>query len=142
MKRHKKDKKLCTVYGLFDPDTDELRYIGQTRLSLNRRLKYHRLDAERQAKFRDRMTPVCGWIYDLSIEGKKPKIHPLSENATWDISEILLIADAKSKGVKLLNILRGGQDTLDALKRETGFKFAPLHEPIDELEREYREIFR
>lgn len=88
------------------------------------------------------MTPVCGWLFDLEIEGKRPVIRPLNANATWDVTEIIAIAEAKANGVRLLNVLRGGSDTLDALKRETGFEYEPIHMPIDDLEREYREIMR
>lgn len=112
----KKNSK-CIVYGLFDPDNGKLRYIGQTRVKLKRRFHFH-IKAVRQIEVR--LSPVEMWIARLLDAGKSPEIRALASNATWNVSEILMIAKAKADGHELLNVLRGGSDSYDALMRENG----------------------
>lgn len=141
MKKKKRLRTECKVYGLYDPETFDLRYIGQTRLGkVSRRLHFHQRNARLAANAGKRLSPVEGWIYALAETGKEPVVRVFNKNATWDVTEILMIADAKARGAKLLNVLRGGGDTYNDLVRETGYKSPPLHQPIDDLEREYRDI--
>lgn len=107
-KRGRYDRKLCFVYGLID-GFGRVRYIGQTRCSLGRRLKLHLKDADRYD------SPVCRWLR----EALDVQIFMIDSNATWDVSEILWIDRYRREGHDLTNVLRGGQDTLAAVQRES-----------------------
>jgi hypothetical protein len=105
--RYGYDRKLCYVYGLRD-GFGKIRYVGQTRLDLESRLRWHFRAA------RTNKTPLHKWINgSFGIE-----IFMIDSNATWDVSEILWIAHYRSEGHDLVNVLRGGQDTLSAIQRE------------------------
>lgn len=101
------DRKLCFVYGLIDGFGD-IRYIGQTKSPLAKRLAYHFKDAK-QGK-----TPLHKWIQ--SSPGID--IFLIDGNATWDVSEILYIDRFRREGHDLVNVLRGGADTIHAIRRE------------------------
>lgn len=60
-------------------------------------------------------SPVSQWIRSLDAP---PRIESLDENATWDVSEIIWLERFRNQGFELLNVLRGGSDTLAAVKRE------------------------
>lgn len=101
------DKKLCHVYGLRDA-FGRIGYVGQTRIDLKRRLRLHFRDAEKGK------TPVNKWINStMGVE-----IFMIDSNATWDVSEILWIDRYRREGHDLCNVLRGGGDTIHAIKRE------------------------
>lgn len=113
----RRDKKLCTIYGLYD-SSGTLRYIGQTRNILRDRAKHFQKSIERAIRTGNRLSRVELWIKNCYENGKKIEIRPIDENATWDISEIIYIDRARNSGADLLNVLRGGNDTLHALHRE------------------------
>lgn len=101
------DRKLCSVYGLMD-GFGKIRYIGQTRSTLARRLELHFKDADKSN------SPVNRWLrgsYGVQI-------FMIDSNATWDVSEILYIDRYRREGHDLLNVLRGGTDTIHAVGRE------------------------
>lgn len=105
--RRKNDKKFCFVYGLMDA-YGKVGYIGQTRLPLQDRLKWHFKDAQNPK------TRLHRWINrSMGVE-----IFMVDANATWDVTEILMIDRYKREGHELMNVLRGGSDTLHAVKRE------------------------
>ena len=60
----------CEVYGLFDPDTNELMYVGSAKKS-KRRLSSH-ITASKKPKY-----PVQRWINNLLLENKKPIMRTL-----------------------------------------------------------------
>jgi hypothetical protein len=105
--RRKIDRKLCMVYGLIGAD-GAVRYIGQTRQSLAKRLGYHFREAKsgngRLQKW-IRQTPGVNIIC-------------IDSNATWDVSEILWIDRYRREGHDLLNVVRGGADTVKSISRE------------------------
>jgi hypothetical protein len=94
----------CIIYGLYHPETGELRYVGKTARSLRRRLYEHVWDA-----LNDRSRSYCkNWIRSL---GANPTIKPLLV-CLWDNSsfyEIALIAWAKSLGLSVVNSTDGGE---------------------------------
>lgn len=105
--RHGYDKRKCFVYGLID-GYGAIRYIGQTRSDLQRRLALHLKDCRKSD------SPVNVWLRGaLDVN-----IFMIDSNATWDVSEILYIDRYRREGHELTNVLRGGSDTLDAVKRE------------------------
>ena len=101
------DKKWCYVYGLRD-QYGKVGYVGQTRLDLKSRLSWHMKAA------RKNQTPAHKWINSSAgIE-----IFMIDPRATWDVSEILWIDRYRREGHDLKNVLRGGTDSMDALRRE------------------------
>lgn len=106
-KKHGYDKSLCYVYGLRN-SFGQIGYIGQTRLDLEKRLRWH-FKASVDGK-----TRLHKWIRgSMGVE-----IFMIDSNATWDVSEILWIDRYRREGHDLMNVLRGGRDGLHAVKRE------------------------
>jgi hypothetical protein len=105
-------KTRCTVYGLSGAD-GVICYIGQTRTDTETRLNYHKRSA-----FTGGASPVAQWIFANSDD---VSIIALDENATWNVSEILIIDRYRRKGQHLWNVTRGGDDTLADVRREDCF---------------------
>lgn len=100
-------KRFCYVYALTDKDGN-VRYIGQTRSPLRIRRASH------VGSCRERPDSLLSkWIMATD-----PDIIMLDENATWNVSEILWIDHYRRQGADLLNVLRGGQDTIHDVRRE------------------------
>lgn len=94
------------IYGLHDPETGELRYIGQTRMSLQRRLQFH--CAPSMLRGSDHKTH---WILALKAKGLRPEIRwrvDASDQGDLNRLEIEHIAAAKAEGVRLTNTGPGG----------------------------------
>lgn len=102
------DRKTCLVYGMA-ADDGRIRYVGQTRMTLNRRLAYHFKNSTESNSLVNR------WLRGA----KGVDIILLDDNATWDVSEILWIERLRLQGADLLNQTRGGADTIHAVRRET-----------------------
>lgn len=85
-------------------DAPIIRYIGQTRNSLER-LKYHLRDAQD-----GRRSALADWMRSVIKSGHEVKLIVLDDDATWDVSEILWIERVRLSGAPLLNKLRGGND--------------------------------
>lgn len=110
--KKKKDKSRCTVYGIWD-GRDMLRYVGQTRLELEARFASHKKHAFSQSPgyFGD-------WLAGELKAKRNVTIRALDDNATWNVSEVLWIERMKQEGHPLLNVTRGGSDSLRACQRE------------------------
>jgi hypothetical protein len=93
------------IYGLYDPITRELRYIGKTN-DLGRRLWYHLRDARGGQK-----TYKGAWIRKLLREGSKPIISAIQETTEeeWSEDERKCIAQALYEGANLTNLTKGGE---------------------------------
>lgn len=94
------------IYGLFCPG-GELRYIGQTRVGIRRRLSKH-LTAGRAAS---PSLPVNRWIAALLLAGQEPEIKLLLSDVPvedLDGAERSQIAAARAAGARLLNVTDGG----------------------------------
>lgn len=94
------------IYGLFDPETGELRYIGQTIHSLEKRLSVHMADSKKGKSYRK------NWIKSLQDKGLKPIIQII--DSTSDINnlsklEIYYISYFKNIGCRLTNLTNGGE---------------------------------
>lgn len=98
-------QKTYVIYGLFDPETNELRYIGKTHGSLNKRFKDHLKEALVKSTYK------CRWINSLLKQNKVPLIQEL-EKAKCPESSIELeefyIDYFRSLGCKLTNAQNGG----------------------------------
>lgn len=92
------------IYGLYDPDSGELRYVGKAKSSA-KRLKTHIWDS-RTAK-----RPVCLWIAGLVAAGKAPVMRLLEtvDDSEWKAAEKRLIA-LHRKTSSLLNLAHGGDE--------------------------------
>jgi hypothetical protein len=91
----------CSVYGLAGPD-GVVRYIGQTRGTLKYRLGTHWRDAKRRPHSK---------LYRWMRATKAVSIVLLSDNCTWDETEVAVIAAfRKAHPGVLLNTLAGGAD--------------------------------
>jgi DNA-binding NarL/FixJ family response regulator len=113
------------VYGLYDPRTDALRYIGQTTKTLKQRLWGH----------------VCGhnlarslysarWLAQLRQLGLDPHIWPLAEAGSrkeLNVLEMKFIAEARLRGERLTNITDGGEGHSTPHSVETRAKIAAAH---------------
>lgn len=90
------------IYGLFDPRTGELRYIGKARDSW-KRYTGHLRDCER------RLSPVYSWIRELAEARQLPEMRVLETGiGCWQLAEKTHIFHARLTGVKLLNLAAGG----------------------------------
>lgn len=92
----------CMIYGLVDPITNVLRYVGKTRTSITARLRAH---------FRDRChCHRTMWLKSLRLAGLMPRVVILDQVPLADGSdaEIQMIAFIRSTGAELLNGTDGG----------------------------------
>ncbi len=65
--------KLAYIYGLFDPRTDELRYIGVTRRRLTERYRAHVCESIDRPHSRKQW-----WIFTLATLGLRPTVRVLA----------------------------------------------------------------
>lgn len=95
----------CVIYGLFDPITTQLRYVGKTAGPLERRLRGHINDVKRGRVY----IPRHRWIAGLIAGGVEPIICEIEEVAgDWREAEQFWIAYFRSIGCNLLNATDGG----------------------------------
>jgi hypothetical protein len=92
---------MAEIYALIDPRSGDVRYIGKANDS-GKRLKSHIRDSRR------RTTPVYWWIRSLAKSKLEPDVLVLSQCEDWEAEERRLIASARSRGVRLLNLADGG----------------------------------
>jgi hypothetical protein len=94
-----------TIYGLVDPRTGVVRYVGKANDSA-KRLKTHIRDARR------RNSPVHCWIRKLAGVGLTPEMRVLEAvEGDWREVERRLIAEYRAAG-KLLNVADGGDEPM------------------------------
>lgn len=91
------------IYGLFHPETGELRYVGKAN-HIEKRLKSHLRDSSR------RNTPLYCWMRTLA---SAPRIDVLEQvvDADWKEAERRLIALHRAGG-RLLNLADGGDEPM------------------------------
>ena len=90
----------CIVYGLHAGD-GLIRYVGQTKWTLKRRLQQHVSAARDGGDW-----PVCRWIrkHELRVFAVV-----LVADAVWNTTEIQQIARYRAEGFPLLNATAGGE---------------------------------
>jgi hypothetical protein len=93
---------MVEIYGLHDPDTKALRYVGKAKCAQSR---FKRHIAESRTETR----PVCQWIAALIADGKLPEVRVLEAvpDDQWKAAERRLIAEHR-KTSDLLNLAPGG----------------------------------
>lgn len=92
------------IYGLKDPITKEIRYIGMTIKTINIRLSQH----INHAKNKSGTNPDKNeWILNLLQMGLRPEVEILAEGKLWELitKEIEFIEKYGSNGGNLLNKL-------------------------------------
>jgi hypothetical protein len=93
---------VTAIYGLLDPETRALRYIGKANKP-RARLATHLRESRRRA------TPVACWVRSLTAKGMAPEMVVLEEPcADWIVAERRWIARAREMGVNFLNLAEGG----------------------------------
>lgn len=108
----------CLVYGLFDPFTGELRYIGKSSNGL------YRPKQHLSKSFLSKKTHLYNWINKVLKDGREPEIKVLAHCTKNNLAdkEIELIAKARSEGVRLTNVTDGGEGTFGRKMSEEGRK--------------------
>lgn len=94
---------VCTIYTLSDPNTGEIRYIGQTTSVLSKRLTDHIASARKGKNY------LHNWIKSVNYS---PIIELLEDNAVWNESEIYWIEQFRQWGFRLVNSTKGGDGIL------------------------------
>lgn len=79
----KEDDVEVTLYYLIDPITNDVRYIGRTKNTLNRRLNGHLSKARKGNK-----SHKNDWIRSILSKGLKPKIAEIKKVSGWRGSHI------------------------------------------------------
>jgi hypothetical protein len=98
----KRSIKNIHIYILKDPETQEVRYVGKTKHSLNKRLWGHLNQVETTHKY--------NWINSLKAKDLIPIIESVEKvsNETWSEREMFWIQHYKDLGAKLTNSNEGG----------------------------------
>lgn len=94
----------CFVYTLSETRDGLPRYVGQTRTSLDARLRNHLKEAVDRTSQGRSLSPVQRWIIALLDAGSLPVIRMLEDAGTWDISEAVWIDRYSRQGLDLLNV--------------------------------------
>jgi len=95
------------IYGLIDPFTFKVRYIGKT---INLKQRFSRQICEKEKTHR------CHWIQSLISKGRKPiqvVLQELSDGDDWQSCERKWISIAKKYGWDLVNSTEGGDGVLN-----------------------------
>lgn len=101
-----------TIYGLLDPRTGKVCYVGAS-VDLRRRVQYH-MEARHD-------TSVAIWVRELKAKGREPIVTVLEETENWRNAERKWIAHYGLKN--LLNESAGGEGVLhmsEAIKARIG----------------------
>ena len=96
---------MVEIYGLHDPRTGALRYVGKANCSA-KRLQGHLRDAKR------RKTPLYSWINSLGREGHLPELRLIEtcDQENWRDRERHWIAKYREDGAHLANVADGGDE--------------------------------
>lgn len=93
------------IYGLVDPRSSEVRYVGYTSGTPEGRLRDHLNCARRGLR-----APRCCWIRSLLAEELRPEIVVLERNPlAWEGAESSWIVTLRNLGCRLMNATPGGE---------------------------------
>lgn len=94
------------IYGLVDPASSELRYVGKTAQRVSARLGGHIA----AARAKGRKAPVYCWIRSLLDRSLRPEVILLDvvPSVEWEEAERFWIAYFRSLGARLTNLTAGG----------------------------------
>ena len=114
---------MIKIYTLKDPITEQIRYVGKTKYSLNDRLAKHLITYEKNHR--------ANWIRNLLKRNLKPIIELLDEveEENWQFWEKYWICQLKCWGLQLLNATEGGESGIISpqcrkacIRKNTGLK--------------------
>lgn len=100
--------KATYIYGLVDPRTTQLRYVGKTVLAPDRRVFVHKWRAKKQPHKNHSMA----WLLNLVAAGTEPEVFTIEEvppGGDWVEAEQFWIAYFRSIGADLCNHTVGGE---------------------------------
>ena len=97
----RKTESTVYIYGLIDPRTREVRYVGKTK-DLQERYRIHLYERRKNHK--------CNWIQYLQQQGLKPEMVVLEKvsEVQWQKAERFWIRHFQSRGIRLTNGHEGG----------------------------------
>ena len=130
-------EKEFVIYGLIDPETDELRYVGQTTNFNCRKYEYLR-------KFRKDGRHVSTWVNSLHKKQLLPIIEILDK--TLDLEKLNNLEEFyvdyyKAIGCRLVNHVRGGKNKIPDLRTRIKISKSNGGEPfVDQNEQKYDTI--
>ena len=121
------------IYSLSDPNTKEIRYIGQTN-NINKRLRGH-INSSVNIKNKQYNTHKCSWIRKLLQNGYNPIISIIETVNTLEesnIREIYYIDKFTNEGVKLTNS-HGGDVTDFSAETKEKMSLAKKGKKLEEI---------
>lgn len=128
------------IYVLADPDTGDVRYVGQTKTP-RRRLWLHRSASNNRSSRR-----LPSWIRRLLAQGKRPLMLEVELTTEPNAAEVRWIAEYKRRGADLLNMNEGGQTLEHCLRAPTairkGTRQGIAHRVMIDLKRGVNELNR
>jgi hypothetical protein len=95
-------KTWCRVYVLREAEGKPIRYVGQTRLELQDRLRWHFKGIQEHRVNGWGLSKAQKWIASLPAP---PVIELIDAKGIWDISEAVWIDRLRTRGEPLLNVL-------------------------------------
>jgi group I intron endonuclease len=108
---------MVQIYGIYDPrNEEEIRYIGKTMMSLQKRMYAHMFHARHGTK-----RPLYLWMKKLIAQGVSPAIRVIEETteSQWPEKEVFWISHFKStQQDRLLNLSAGGVSNLNWIPSE------------------------
>jgi len=116
---------MFSVYVLVDPRTKKIRYVGQTKQRLSRRLYQHVIKCSSPSQ---KQRHVNYWIAGLLAEGYKPQIRLVCKrNAKEEIDKVERVIISRLSGTaKLCNHTSGGDGSY-TMSEETRRKMSESH---------------
>ena len=101
--------KITYIYGLKDPETKEIRYVGRTKYPAKRLYEHHQIRRIKTNTYRD------FWINSLIKKGLKAEMVILEEcgELNWSERERFWIAHTPN----LTNTLKGGEGEFERYKK-------------------------
>lgn len=109
--------KPVTIYGLVDPITNEIRYVGKTVATPQHRLTVHLAEEGRSLRKRK----VLAWFAGLRSAGERPQIIVLEvvqPGCNWTEAEQFWIAYFRFIGARLCNLTTGGDGACGCVQSE------------------------
>jgi predicted GIY-YIG superfamily endonuclease len=107
------------IYGLIDPNTHELRYIGYTSNQIRRYNRHHCASDLKSKTYKN------NWIKSLLAKDQKAEMYIIEKYETAEKlpqAEIGLIEYYKSIGCNLTNATKGGDGGYHQMSEETKIK--------------------
>lgn len=126
------------IYSLLDPITNEVMYVGRTKVRLSARMSSHYHCS------RHNFTPRDIWIASLTKNGLKPIIKIIEDvdSSIWREREKYWIKYYKEINPKLTNLAEGGEGALGVIRQEETIKTMSeiKSKPIYQLDLNYNII--